>query len=211
MSDTPTSYPLAWPRNKARTPHIKRREARFHSTDTDYSTGSKRLIKRDVTVAGAVRRLQVELERLDALSPIISTNIEVKLDGTPYSNRRAPEDPGVAIYFRLKNDPVSLACDTYYKVADNIVAMAKHLEASRAIERYGVATLREIFRGYMALPEYATVVIDWASVLGHPPTLEKAETVYKALMMKHHPDKGGTQEDAVRFNEAIRLARQHFS
>jgi hypothetical protein len=45
-----------------------------------------------------------------------------------------------------------MACDTYTEVAQNIAAIANHIEATRRIERYGVATAAETLRAFQALP-----------------------------------------------------------
>lgn len=105
-----------------------------------------------VTIAEAMERVQEELDRIGARNPIMSTNVETRLDGRPRSDRREPEDPAVALYFELRGKPHCLPCDTYTKVAQNIAAIAAHLAASRAIERHGVATIEEMFTGFLALP-----------------------------------------------------------
>jgi hypothetical protein len=214
MGDDPSRYPLEWPRGKARTDSYRRKDGNFHTRDSVSG-------KRDLSIAVALQRLQRELDAIRAEHPVVSSNVELRLDGLPKSNARVPSDPGVALYFHLSirdqrtgktvRDPVALACDRYRDVADNIAAIAKHLEASRAIERYGVGTLREIFRGYMALPENATAVDDWRDALGNPTNLLEAESSYRSMMKFAHPDApGGSEAAAARLNAAIALARQWF-
>mgnify|MGYP000712282402 CR=1 FL=1 len=140
--ETATRYPLTWPAGWKRTPTAQRARARFRSGRTELS------------IYEATQRLQGELERLERGigGVVLSTNVETRLDGMPRSDRRAPADPGAAVYFRLKGQPRCLACDKWDRVADNIAAIAAHIEAIRAVDRYGVGTLDQAFAGYAALP-----------------------------------------------------------
>src|SRR5690606_37528542 len=113
-------------------------------------------------IADANQRLQAELDRLRAKSVILSTNVELRLDGMPRSDRSPPADPGVALYLRLNGRDTVLACDKWDRVADNIVAIAKHIEALRGQDRWGVGTLEQAFAGYQALPAPE----QWWQVLG---------------------------------------------
>ena len=79
---------------------------------------------------------------LGAQRIVISTNAELRQDGFPYSNRRAPEDVGVAVYFTLEGRPYVLPCDKWERVADNLAAIAKHVEAKRGCRVPGTAIPR---------------------------------------------------------------------
>ena len=48
-------------------------------------------------MASETQELIWELKRLGARGMVLSTNVELRQDGLPYSNRRRPEDPGVAV------------------------------------------------------------------------------------------------------------------
>jgi len=133
-----TAYPLAWPQGRQRTPPMRRRAGRF-------CRDGKRL-----TVAGALSRVKREIVSAGGYLPVISTNVELRLDGVPRSGQREPEDPGVAIYMQIGGRPHCLPCDTYDRVADNLAAVAAHIEATRAIERHGVASVEEMFAGRAA-------------------------------------------------------------
>jgi hypothetical protein len=211
----PQAFPLFWPAGKKRTRPADRKRASFKTIEQRYRTGGDGSTyavhdRKAMTVATALSRLQLELDRLGASRPIVSTNVELRLDGLPRSGQRAPDDPGVAVYFRVNGDPVVLAVDQYTTVADNITAIAKLIEASRAIERYGVGTLKEIFRGYMALPA-AIAPDDWRTLLDNPPTLAHAETYYRQAMRNIHPDVGGSEAQAAALNAAITAARKAFA
>lgn len=207
MADDVTAYPLSWPRTKNRTPAHKRVKFGVFKTARDRVGGENTYGgQQRVTVAGALDRLRRELKMLDARNVVISSNLALRQDGFPRSDRRAPEDPGVAVYCRVDGDPVALACDKFVDVAQNIAAVAAHIGASRAIERHGVGSLREIFRGFLALPG-AVAPDDWREVLGEPKTLREAEARYYDAMRTAHPDVGGSQAEAAKLNAAIAQAR----
>ena len=72
---------------------------------------------------------------------MISTNLKLRLDGLPRSDQATPADPGVAVYFELDGKTIVLACDKWNRVADNIYAIAKHVDALRGQDRWGVGTV----------------------------------------------------------------------
>src|SRR3546814_9529449 len=96
-----------------------------------------------VTIATALDRLEAELTRLGARGIILSSNLERTLSGAPRSGQADPADPGVAVYFTLKGKDTVLACDRWYRAADNMVAIAKHIEAIRGMDRWGVGRSEE--------------------------------------------------------------------
>ena len=198
-------YPLQWPVGWKRTGF--RQTAKFHRYERTSQVGSyDRFNCRALTVADARGRLQVELNRLGASSETLSTNIVLRLDGLPRSGQGEPADPGVAVYFTLKGKPRCLACDRWNRVADNIAAIAAHVQAIRAVDRYGVGTMEQAFAGYAQLQPSAE---DWRTVLGvgQAAGLEEVESAFKVLARKHHPDAGGTDVDMARINRARELAR----
>jgi hypothetical protein len=126
-------------------------------------------------------------------------------DGQPYSNQAQPKDPGVAVYFELKGKAVSLACDKWDRVEDNAWAIAKHVEALRGQERWGVGSVDQAFRGYMALPGVGeTSGLSWWTTLGVPinSTFDQVKEAYRTLAKKHHPDRNGDSELFRRVTEA---------
>ena len=156
----------------------------------------------------ARRGLAAELARLGARKEVLSTNVKLRIDGQPYSNQAQPDDTGAAAYFELKGRPVSLACDKWNRVEDNIWAIVKHIEAIRGQERWGVGSVEQAFRGYMALPGLGqSSGIQWWSVLGVSinASAEQVKDAYRILVAKHHPDKGGDVEMFHRVQEAWRL------
>lgn len=202
MPDAPTAYPLQWPPGRPRTPN--RIEGRFTST-RESGHGWKQHLP--VTATDARKRLQRELDALGARLAILSSNVELRLDGLPRTGRLNPTDPGVAVYFQLNGKPVVLACDRFTAVEQNIAAVAGHIEATRRIDRYGVGTTAQMFEGFLALPR-PMVVNDWRGPLDDPRSLADAEATYRRKMLTAHPDCGGSEAAAATLNVAITEARK---
>lgn len=192
-------FPLSWPSGWKRTKFRRR---------APFGTHPRGQMRRDLTVAQAVDRLTVELDRLGAAHELLSTNLVLRVDGQPRSDQREPADPGAAVYFKLAGKDRVLACDRWDRVANNIAAIAQHIYSPRAIERYGVGSMDQAFAGYTAIQ--ASAEADWHLVLGVSPTasLEAIEDAYRELAKKHHPDLGGRPDDMQRLNVARDAARK---
>ena len=221
MSEIPQPYPLRWPAGKPRTPVDARKRAAFGKAKTKtYGTPGTDSYhsyqqKGELSIADGVARLQSELDKLGARLPVISSNLELRLDGLPRSNQAMPGDPGVACYFRLQDRPLVLACDRYDRVADNIAAIAAHIDAMRTAERHGVGSLEQMFTGFTALPG-AVAPDDWREPLGGPTSLAQAEANYRERMKYAHPDtvseddRAAHEIVAAKLNAAIAAARVHW-
>lgn len=196
MTDGVAAYPLAWPPGRPRTPDRDRKGPAFRSAG------------RTITPAVARTRVSDEVDLIRGRLPVLSSNLELRLDGQPRAGQQEPRDPGVALYFRLADRPVVLACDRWITVAGNMAAIAAHIEALRGQERWGVGTLEQAFAGFMALPQPASQ--DWREVLGHPATLGAAEHNWREGMRTAHPDRGGSAATAALLNVAIAEARAWF-
>ena len=156
-------------------------------------------------------RLDHELRIWGIHDWLVSSNLQTKLDGMPYANQSEPSDVGVAVYFRLRagGKPKVFACDRWNRVADNIAAIAGHVEALRRVERYGVGEVEKVLAGYTALPPSAE---DWRSVFGfgpdETPTFAEVDRRYKRQIQAAHPDKEfGDSLQAARLNTARDMAR----
>lgn len=211
MNET-TRFPLSWPSGWTRTKSHMRQRATFRSSrQSSYQDGQGNVVTsksaKPLTVSDAIKRLSAELARLGATNEILSTNVETRLDGLPRSNQPEPSDPGAAVYFKLKGKPRCLACDRWNRVADNIAAIAQHIDALRRIDRYGVGTMEQAFAGYAALPPSAE---DWRTVfgLGQFATIGDVEAKYRALALQHHPDRGGDPAMMAKLNAARDAAKR---
>lgn len=179
-------YPLEWPLGWKRHKSFERRNGQFKAE------------KRAINVERATYRLQEQLDKLGAKNATLSTNLSLNLRGIPRGDER-PSDPGVAVYFSFKGKATVLACDSYMTVADNIAAIAAHIDALRRIDRYGVGTIEQALAGYKALP--ADTAADWRAVFGIPATqnivtLDDVNREYQRLARQYHPDI--THDDGAR-------------
>ncbi len=205
MSNAPdNAYPLSWPISWPRCRNPTR--AKFGATrevQSAHSPGVSWKQRKPLTVAESRTRLLDELDRLGARQVVISTNMRARADGLPYSTAAEPKDGGVAVYFRLKGEPRVLACDRWDRVADNLAALAKHIEAVRGQVRWGVGSLEQAFGGYRALPAMGEVK-HWSEVLGLPreADVEIIQARRVELLRRHHPDRGGDHARAAEVNEA---------
>ena len=159
-------------------------------------TKSRRWSRFKVTMDKAQRFLRDELLRMGATGLIISTNIPVRKDGMLYTDwmSKKIDDPGVAIYFKYKGKDVSMCCDQYEKIWENIYALGKGIEALRGMERWGVSDfLDRAFTGFTALPP-PQAKKEWWSVMGYSqkPSIALCwagvEAQYKSLAKQLHPD-----------------------
>lgn len=220
MSDA-TRYPLAWPFGWPRTKARDRKPATFTETKTGTggaSVGASPRRPVPVSMPTARNRLWQQLELLGVPydSAILSTNVELTMHGEPRAGRREPEDPGVAVYFKLHGKDRVLACDRWDQVQGNVAAIAAHIDAIRRVDRYGVGTLDQAFAGYGALPPPgASNRPPWRKVLGLDERLavSKAdiEASYRTEAKRLHPDvPGGSHEAMAQLNEARDAALAEF-
>lgn len=205
MSAIP-AYPLQWPAGWKRTEHAWRSRAKFGKQRTVQSShvqadGSRHSWKQkgEVSIADGVERVRFELQRMgvsdDAL--VISSNLQLRLDGFPKSGQREPDDPGIAVYWLDGSERRCMAIDRYDRVADNLAAVAATLDAMRAIERHGGAEiLNRAFTGFTQLEHDSAR--QWWDVLGVPSDAHatNVEQAYRRRRSATHPDKGG---DATEF------------
>lgn len=191
----PLASPLSWPIRQPRTPRMQRKR--------NYQWKAS-------TVSSASVQIEDEVRRLGGHDLVLSTNLALRIDGFPRSGQPEPADGGAAVYFTRKGAKVVFACDRYQHVAENLRAIAMHLEALRGMERWGVGTLDQAFAGYAALPENASAE-SWWSVLGldgAPSTVEAIDVAYRAAAKRAHPDAGGSPEAFVRVQRAAEEGRR---
>lgn len=181
MSNHETANPLAWPTGWPRTK--LRSRASFRCTFTV-----------------ARQELADELDRLGAKDPILSTNLPLRLDSQPRGDATNPYDPGVAVYFTLKGRRLVLACDRWVRVEHNVRAIAKHVDAIRGMDRWGVGSIERAFTGYAALPAPGARpdLRPWREVLGvawvSGFTADDVAEKFRSLARSRHPDTGGSDQ-----------------
>jgi hypothetical protein len=205
-TETVQAFPLQWPAGWRRCEPHQRERARFSKRVAHRSIHSDHVSmrKQDLSIAEATTRVLEELQRMgmDREDIVISSNLRLRLDGMPASGQSQPQDVGVAIYWRNGTGTRCMAIDAYDRVQDNLAAIAATLDAMRAIERHGGATILDrAFQGFIALPAPRA----WWQVLelaGPNPTRAELEAAHRRLISKHHPDKGGDVEIAADVNTA---------
>lgn len=178
-----SGYPLAWPIGRPRSRSRSRSQFK-------------------VTQAAAVQDLAYEVDRLGGSAMVITTNVELRVDGLPRSDRQSPTDTGVAVYFTYKKKPMCFACDRWETISENIRAIGQTVGALRGIERWGSGSMIEqAMQGFTALPapEQAWQVLGVA----HDADRATIETAYRALSARWHPDKAdGDEQRMMRINRA---------
>lgn len=190
------AYPLQWPQAWPKTKYPS--YARFK---TSFGVARNELMR--------------ELDLLGATNIVISSNVELRRDGLPYAGKRQPEDPAIAVYFKLNGEDQCVPCDKWNRTEDNLQAIRKTIEALRGLERWGAKEMvNAAFRGFKALPESiimgAGTARTWYEVMGLNPDAEMdiIQTVYKKLLHKVHPDKGGSEAEFTELQNAFKQAKE---
>ena len=205
---TITASPLTWPNGWKRTSPGQRTQARFSRKGSANNYGYRG--QRNITIneAASYALDQLRIMGVHHEDVIVSTDLKLRLDGLPYSSQREPDDPGAAVWWRPRGGKQErvIAIDIYDRIADNIYAIGKTLEALRGIERWGGGEILErTFTGFAALPSPEMAGgVDPYEVLGLDRnwTKEQQIVIYRQALSKAHPDKGGSSEQFHAVREA---------
>ncbi|MBS3177728.1 MULTISPECIES: hypothetical protein [unclassified Pseudoclavibacter] len=180
---------------------VVRRRSDFASTWTQ----TLELLDRETRMLGGKNvRLQV------AIPPQ-----HFRLDGRPRATAKA-EHPGVILTLDSKHGALSYPCDTFEHWMDNVRAIALALEALRKVDRYGVTTGGEQYRGFLALEGPPSMTNDSAwQILWHaawederPADNVTARETIRAAQRRTHPDNGGSAAAFQRVTEAEQYLRE---
>lgn len=185
-----TSYPLSWPVGWKRFEGC-RSTSRFghHGNRPSVAKGTKLVLD------------ELRLMGVPDYQVVISTNIQLRLDGLPYSNQAKINDPGAAAFWRDGEKRLVIACDRWATVGENLYTIGKTIEATRAIERWGAVTTEQAFAGYAALNE-KTEPSCWEILQIVPPATEQQILdAYRRMARSTHPDNGGSAEE---FSSVVR-------
>jgi hypothetical protein len=196
-----------WP--GALTPASQRKLTPFKTNDRDFR-------RRPVPLSQTLELLDRELRMLDAKDAEMLVAIapqDFRRDGRPRAGAKA-EHPGVILSFTTKIGKLSYPCDTFTTWPDNLRAIALALEALRKVDRYGVTSHGEQYRGFLAIEAGTAMpagfgsrdeVIDFlAKLVGWERPFD-ADAALRFAKRKTHPDLGG---DAVSF-QRVTLAETY--
>lgn len=166
-----------------------------------------------------MRTIRYELGRLSATDVVMEAGFrpdQIRQDGYPYSSQ-SPVHPTVRLSFKAGKKSLAFTCGGHKDWVVNVYAIAKTLEALRAVERYGCTTGGQQYAGWSQLPPGASSIAaaEWASVedamrwlwrvgFGTVPSPLPMEfdAAYRAAAKKSHPDAGGTAELMSKVNRA---------
>lgn len=138
--------------------------------------------------------LDRELRLLRATEVVLGVGMreqDIRMDGWPRSNARAPSHPGVEISFNSPHGRLVYATDSCVYWQHNVRSIGLGLEALRAVDRFGITRRGEQYAGWKQL----------ASGESPKPSASRGERlvrehggVAKALKATH-PDHGGDPAD----------------
>lgn len=134
--------------------------------------------------------LDRELRMLGAASAVLqvdATEDEVRNDGQLRASARVGS-PRVILAFDSVHGPLKYHCDRFTRWQTNLRAIALGLEALRKVERYGIASRAEQYRGWQELP--SGIAMPAHTMTRH----EAAEYIVRTAGAPWH---GGYPEDAV--------------
>ena len=118
----------------------------------------------DSTWSDTLELLAREIKHLGGRDVVIEVDVrehDIRNDGMLRSNARTPEHPAVLVAFESRDHgPMLHRCDKFersYRTEsiawqENVRAVAKRLEALRAVDRYGATESGEQYVGFKALP-----------------------------------------------------------
>jgi hypothetical protein len=153
------------------------------------------------------RHLEREIKLAGGRHAIVQLAVsesEIRLDGRPRASA-SPTHPGVIVTFETKGGTLNFPCDAFTDWVGNVRAIGLALESLRRINRFGVVTNSEQYRGWMALPparpvdearrhaERLSVMafgssVHAQSILSHR---DAYDTAFRAAAKLFHPDSSG--------------------
>lgn len=156
--------------------------------------------------------LDKELFHLDARNVVLEIDVrerDIRADGQLRADARTPSSPGVRIAFESRHGPLIYATDRYgwnyndQPVAEgwkqNLRAIALGMEALRRVERYGIASRGEQYRGYRQLEsgevklttEQAMEVLREHAGRPFASHAHPVADLWRAAKANTHPDRNG--------------------
>lgn len=142
----------------------------------------------------ALDLLQAEVEAIDGDDVVIGVVADpaaISFSGALKGGTRAVRYRGVEVSFDVPGLTRRVFhTDTFDDVAQNLRAIGLGLEALRAVNRYGITSGTEQYAGFAMLTAGETIEERGRRLV------EAAGSIRKALAA-HHPDRGGSADDAA--------------
>lgn len=154
--------------------------------------------------------LERELYHLDGKQVVLEIDVrerDIRVDGTLRSDARTAASPGVRLALESRHGPLIYATDRYgWDYSDrpyaegwkqNLRAIALGMEALRRVERYGIASRGEQYKGYQPLeagPATLSHEQAWGVLRTHAgadATAVSAPELYRQAKAATHPDRNG--------------------
>jgi hypothetical protein len=158
-----------------------------------------------------------EVAALGASEAIIQLDVgedDIRIDGQLKANAQF-RSPRVVVSLKSKHGHLAYPCDRYQHWRDNVRAIALAMEALRAVDRYGVTSRGEQYRGWQALPPpsatqsvgtdpkiYAAQTLAKHSGRTMQDVMKDVEDAYRIACARTHPDRGGNPDDFKAVQEA---------
>jgi hypothetical protein len=167
--------------------------------------------------ADTVKLLLAEVDMLGGQLVVLQVDAdptEIRLDGMLRA-RASVDFPGVKVSFESDHGPLMYATDAYDRTGwgmagwqANVRAIALGLGALRAVDRYGITSSGEQYKGWTALadkpfahtaemaPDVADRILrDAAGNVSYPfDTPSRINAAFRMAARTHHPDVGGNDE-----------------
>lgn len=160
-----------------------------------------------VDMHSAFENIATQLRRMDVDDWRVTSGTDHRSDEPhlPYAGApNEPDDPAVVARWTVDGEQFAAACDRWTTIRDNAQAVAKYLDAKRALGRYGVATAESEFATARLPSGEDAGDLPPHEVLGVSPGAD-AETIKRAAReqkKEHHPDRGGDPETFKRITRA---------
>jgi hypothetical protein len=194
MEAHPLAWPNGWPRTRS---HARKNDRCFHGKNSRLS------------VARVRNQLLDELHLLGARDIVLSSNVPTRSDGLLHSDPRRLDDPGIAIYFKLRGKQIVMARDGFISVAGNLRSLALAIEALRQLERHGGSLMLErAFEGFRAIAP-SDWKKPWREVFGIKTDWNGDLTgLYREKARIRHRDAGGSDTLMAELNVAYQEGSQ---
>ena len=190
---------------------LRNADRRVASPFSSTLTKTLQLLDREIYFLADTRTQQESAEVLVAIPVGAFTK-----DGRPYA-RAVAEHPGIIFSMDTRHGRVSYPCDKFTRWEDNLRAVALALEALRKVDRYGVTSHGEQYRGFLAIEgravpgafsvDYALAFIGEIVYMTTEDVRADPKAALRYAKRAAHPDTGGNADrwaSVQRAEEALR-------